>query len=75
MRVEQTGHDEVKQCPEFLHAILNGCTREEKTIAGFKAEEGFPAGAGWVFDSLGFVENEELPVDRLEVLVVLGDLT
>ena len=38
MGVEQTWHDEMKQRPEFLHIVLNGCAREQQTIPAVEAQ-------------------------------------
>jgi hypothetical protein len=88
--IEQTWHDEVKECPQFLgqsersrtetqrrltlHVVLYWRTSQEEAIAAMESKKRLPPNAGRVLDVLSFVKNHILPFDPLEILLILGDL-
>lgn len=74
MRIEKRGHDEVEEGPELVHRVLDGRPGEEESVAAAEAEEGLPASTRRALDRLRFVEDHVLPLDALEVLLVLNDL-
>jgi len=51
---------------------LNWCTSEQKPIATLKPEESFPSNARRILDVLRFIQDHVLPLDALEVLLVLS---
>jgi hypothetical protein len=74
VRVEEGRHDEVEEGPEFVHRVLDGGTGEEESVAAAEAEERLPSCTSRALDRLGFVEDHVLPLDSLEVLLILHDL-
>ena len=57
-----------------LHGVLDGCSSQKQAITALEAEQCLPPGTGRVFDILRLVEDHILPLDALEVLLVLSDL-
>ena len=36
--IEELRHDEVKQCPQLSHRVLNWCTRQQQPITSLEAK-------------------------------------
>lgn len=50
--VEQGGHDEMEERPEFRHVVLDGGSAQQQAVAAGKAPESFPTGAAAALDRL-----------------------
>ena len=59
---------------QTLHVVLDWCSSQQKSVTTLEAKKGFPPSTGRVLDVLSFIENHILPLDALEVLLVLRDL-
>lgn len=68
--VEELRHDEVEQGPEFRHCVLNRGSCQEELVSASEAQQCVPSLGLYVFDGLGFVQNDVLPLDSLESLLV-----
>ena len=63
MVVEEFRHDEMKQCPQLLHRVLNWCSCQEKAISSVELEEYFPSSTVVVLDRLSFIKDHIVPFD------------
>lgn len=70
VRIEEIGHNEVEESPQLSHIILDGGACQEKAVPGLKLFQGVPPLRKDVLNSLGLVQNHELPLQSLEGFVV-----
>ncbi len=70
VRVKQLRHDEVHQSPEFCHRVLNGSAGQKKFVSAFEVQKSSPSLAVEVFNSLCFIENNVLPVNSTQNLLI-----
>lgn len=54
-----------------LHGVLDWGTRQQQAVAAVEAKKCLPPDTGRVLDVLCFVQDHVLPLDPLEVLLVL----
>lgn len=59
---------------QTLHGILNGRSGEQEPIPTLESKESLPPSTGRVLDVLSLVEDHILPLDSLEVLLILSHL-
>lgn len=45
--VKQRGHDEVQQCPQLRHAVLDGRAGQQKAVTAAEPQEKLPPLAVW----------------------------
>ncbi len=71
---EAAGIDEFDDAVEVIEAVFERCAGEDEGEAGLEAFDD-AAGFGFpVFDALGFIEDDEVPVAALDFEVVAEDL-
>mmetsp|Transcript_42325 Transcript_42325/g.99299 ORF Transcript_42325/g.99299 Transcript_42325/m.99299 type:complete len:216 (-) Transcript_42325:679-1326(-) len=57
------GVDDVQQRPQFGHVVLDGCSGEQHAVCEIEGgAEGLRELAGVVFESMGFVHHQHLPL-------------
>ena len=56
-----------------LHVVLNWSSGQQKPIPAMEPKQRLPAHTGRVLDILSLIKNHILPLDTLEVLLILGD--
>lgn len=57
-----------------LHGVLDRRSSQKQAITALESQEGFPTHTGRILDVLSFVKNHILPLDALEVLLILSHL-
>jgi len=57
-----------------VHRVLNGSSREEKSVSAVESKERLPSRRRRALDSLSLVQDHVLPLHSLEVLLVRHDL-
>lgn len=68
--VKNFWHDEVKECPEFSHGILDWCSCQQKLVSCLKVHQDAPSLRSNIFDSLCFVKDHVLPVKSVECFFI-----
>ena len=68
---------EAQQCSKrnqrTLHVVLNRGSSQQQPITAVKPKQRLPTHAGGILDVLSLIENHILPLDTLEVLLILSD--
>lgn len=72
MVVEQLGHDEMQQGPQFSHRVLDWSSGKEQSVSGLKSKENLPSSACIVLYCLSFVEDHVVPFDFHQFGLVLN---
>jgi len=70
MRIKEIRHHKVEQCPKFCHIVLDRRTSEQQSVSRLEFLKGVPSLRQNILDSLGFVQNHELPLESLEGLLI-----
>jgi hypothetical protein len=58
---EQSGIKKVENRPEVIGAVFDGCPAQGDACGGLDFFDGSGLSCAWIFDGLGFVENDEAP--------------
>jgi len=56
-----------------LHVVLNWGSGQQQPVPAMESKQRLPTDTGRVLNVLSLVENHILPLDTLEVLLILGD--
>lgn len=70
MTIEKPRHDEMQECPELCHGVLNRGTCEQQAVARVELEEDFPSATQVILDRLSFIQDHVMPFDPEELLLV-----
>ena len=70
---EQTIHKKVELGPELTDVVLYGRARQAKPVAAIETNNGLSSFALMVLDSLSFVQNNAIPLDRGQLRKIPDD--
>ena len=72
MVIEELGHNEMEQCPQLSHRVLNRSSSQKQSISSLELQKYFPASTQVILDGLGLVQNHIIPLNLHEFGLVLG---
>ena len=72
-RIRLGSRNSLNKTRHTLHVVLNWSSSQQQPIPAMEPKQRLPPHTGRVLDILCLIENHILPLDALEVLLILGD--